>query len=636
MLEEKTKKTKPPVEAPSKPKPRVLKDTKPETPPWFPTKGDEASPSLSSSIEMILPDEKETMEVSETDVIEEADIINEADIIDEKPIVPIPLKEAPVVKKVLRSDKKKMLAIENNVKNDLLSDRGRSVSLKNDVVSLWATTSKKDLLEDLNPEWMKLRCHMFKDEGGFPWIILTLTIRPPKARSSLFSWFFNFKDPENYRIIKFLEKKFEARVNLVSEKIDKIASEKVHSDLTSNLKQIIDDVENEIRADKSLQPDKKMDKEKLLEQLLDEQKKPFPFHSKYFPDSASVGKTLEAIRELADWSKPQMRSTAVRVYSYPIGSLNDIKTRALKTAIGYGIFIPEILWKEGPALGLVSSKRDTLNNQIQLFAKLCREVNDLDRETIKANWRQLLAEAKKISLQVEPSEAIAALNYIDESYFDQETLTKVNKSLDVDIGKAGKETLRQLLAVNKKKTDALLEILFRSEKELFDDVVNSVMDMDARQLNKVLPAISETDDLGETLLMEGLVRGRREVKLACAAFLGKQKLRSAIVPLIKLMLESGEPDWKFIAWLLTGYGISGVRTIEQFIRDPRGQEEKIIYLLSAFIITGQNKQVEKFTGDSNLLVRSLIKKSMEMTGEIADDGENIRKQIIKELGIDIP
>jgi hypothetical protein len=104
-LEEKTQKTLlKEAEAAAAPRPKKLKDTRPEAPSWHAGAETRPSPNLSSSVEDGLPAGKKVMEVRETDVIEEADLIDEADIIDEKPIVPIPLKESPREKRVHRAE----------------------------------------------------------------------------------------------------------------------------------------------------------------------------------------------------------------------------------------------------------------------------------------------------------------------------------------------------------------------------------------------------------------------------------------------------------------------------------------------------------------------------------------------------
>jgi len=635
-LEEKTKRTRI-MEAgeAQTPRPKKLKDTRPDAPTWQSGVEPRPSPSLSSSIEDVLPGEKKAMEIRETDVIEEADLIDEVDIIDEKPIVPIPLKESPREKRAPRSEAR-VPDLDDRTAAELMSEKARSFCLKKDQVLLWARTEDDRLLVDVNPSWARIRCHMMHDGGGFPWIVLRLAIRPPKQATARFFWLLNFKEPENYRIVKYLEKKFQVDVYLVSGDLERYQSFSLQSNLTGNLKRIIEEVEKTVRDNKTLQPERGLDEQGFIDRLMAESRKPFPFHSKYFQESASPKATLEAMEELARWSTPEMLGRIILIHSFPVESLNDLKTRVLKTALGHGIFIPDILWKDAPSLGLVSSKRDMLQSQIRLFARLCEETSDLTREQKQQNWQNLLEEARKISLPVDIDDASMALNFVDESYFEAAIIEKMKKTLDVDMEKADRGMLSRLLKIKGKRADAVLEVLYRGEKELFGEVARSVMDMEASELNKALPVVTETEDLGETVLLEGLEAGRREVKIACAAHLGRQKLRSAIIPLVKMMLEVPDPDWKLVAWLIAGYGISAIRTLEQFVKDPRGHEDRIIYLLAAFVASGQQNQVEEFSTDSNLLVRSMIKKSLETASDIVKDEDAIGKTLAEEMGLELP
>jgi hypothetical protein len=648
MLEEQTKKTKiaPPPDA-ARAGGHPLKDTKPDIPDWFEEKKKEPAASLSSSIEEILPDQptvadakapapkKSILPVRESDVIDEADLVDEADIIDEKPIVPVPLKE-PAEKRAPRPEAARLPDIDDRMAAELVSSKGRSIVVRGDRVHLWARTQEASLQKPVDPAWARLRCHTMKDTGGFPWIIVNLSIRPPKEGPFRFFWLLSAGDPDHVACLRLLEKKFEAEVHLVPKELDRATTFVGGSELTANLKTIIEDVEHELRANASLKPLQDLDEKAFLVTLLEEAKKPFPFHAKYFPDDASVRATLLAMHELSEWTEPEKLRRVIAVYSFPIEGLAEIKARVFKTALAYGLFVPENLWKEVPSLEIPSNKRETLNRQIHAFASLCRSGSDLTREEKKTNWEALLREARTIALPVDAPQAVVALNYVEESAFDPETIAKIYKGYDIDLEKADTEQLRELLGIRRKRADAVLEALYRSEQSLFDDVVKAVMEMDPHELNRIFPVVAETEDLGETLLLEGLEAGRREVKMACAAYVGKLKLRSAIVPLIKMMLEVGEPDWKFVAWILTQYGLSGVRAIEQFIKDPRGQEQKIIYLLAAFIVTGQDKQVEKFADDTHLLVRSMIKNAMETAGGIAPEEAQIKAAIFKELGIEVP
>jgi hypothetical protein len=90
--------------------------------------------------------------------------------------------------------------------------------------------------------------------------------------------------------------------------------------------------------------------------------------------------------------------------------------------------------------------------------------------------------------------------------------------------------------------------------------------------------------------------------------LAKMKLRGAVVPLINAMCEHGEPVWKVEALALSRYGTAAMRTVEQFMRNPRGSDDRLVFLAGALSMAGLDKQIKKLSSDSDLTLASLAKK----------------------------
>jgi|GEM_PF-3477696 len=627
-----------------------------------------ASPSLKSSIVSILEEatpkgkdiSEKVFEIKEADVIEEADIIDEKDIIEEKieggeslrgvsskvkeeseeakPVVPIPLKESKVEAKSIKfpatSQQKEAILPEKH------SPERKGVSIIGDRVTLWLNAEKDELLDKKNIIKTKAGVHLLEVQSRFPWIGISLSIKTKTGHKEFYVYLFNLQDPENYRILKYLEKKFDFDVRIfkiLDKTSSKVETIKISYPLEPNLREIISQVEKKFKENPGLATSPPEPDEVLMAKWLAEQiSEGIPFHAQYFPENASPKKTLEAIMEISKWSSEQAMNKLLYIHSFPLTEMISLKKKVIQTAIDYGLFIPDVLWKDAPSIGLNIDKRNTLKQQIESFTKLCKTSSDLTHDSKKENWKKLIEEAKNISLTLEIDEALCALGYIEPSMLDEETLLKVRKKLDINLSEATRDDLVFLLGVKLKRLDAVKEILSREDRSLYDNLVETAMEMDAEELVKLLPLLGDNDDLRETLLLRGIDSKRREVKLICASALGKVKLRSSIIPLTKMMMESPEPDWKLVAWIITRFGLSGVRATEQLIIDPKGQEEKMLYLLSAFIVAGHEKYFDKLKEDSNLIVRSILNKALENAGKIAMDEVEIRDLLSKELGTELP
>jgi hypothetical protein len=137
--------------------------------------------------------------------------------------------------------------------------------------------------------------------------------------------------------------------------------------------------------------------------------------------------------------------------------------------------------------------------------------------------------------------------------------------------------------------------------------------MEAQDLLEVIPRIlSAAEDEGEGFFTDALRSGRSELRLASVLALGKLRLRSAIVPLLNAMCEHDEPDWKVECFVLARYGAAAMRTVEQFLRNPHGCDEKLSYLVAALASAGCEGQVRDLTGETDLMVAELAKQGLKM------------------------
>jgi len=572
------------------------------------------------------------IEVSEEDVIEEAEIVDEEAIApapaapppaepapaapppaEPAPAAPPPAEPAPAAPPRPRSPAKvEPGTITDEVREGLRGASRRHMILVGQRVELFTVTTTRSVLDGVKSSAVRFRVHLVEDDGGYPYVVVSAALRAPSRELLFFKWLLDYQVRVHRRILGRLGERCSALVTLVSPDLDRKTTIKVSNRIEGNIKSIASELEQRFLREPDLASPGAPDENAVVGKLIEELKQPMPFHGSYVEEHGSPAGVLAAIDDVETWSGPEMTRRLVHTYSYPLEALARIKRRVLARAVEMGLDLPGKRAEEAVSMGLAADETALLSHSLRAFLTLCRDEHDLEREHVAANWKRLLEAAARRGVPVDVEVAEMAADWLEDGLPDLPCAEEV-RSLDAtppDL--LDDEVLLRWLWRPARRADAALTILGKGGPEAFEAIAPAVQRMDSYELLQIVPRILEdAEDESENFFMDGLKSPNRDLRIASALALGKQRLRAAIVPLINAICEHEEPDWKIECIVLARYGVAAIRTVEQFLRNPRGCEDRLAFLTAALAEAGCEDQVRALTSEPDLMVASLAKKALE-------------------------
>jgi hypothetical protein len=612
---------------------------------WVAGKGQAPTP-LEESIHQALPDFDDELEetaerrdgegisVSDEDVLEEAEIIDEESIVEEKSLEDEAAREAPpthpeptvpaadMAEAPSTKAAKKPGRVDDEVLEALEKPGNRHVRLVDDSVDLFTLTNDESLLDAVKRSSVRFRVHMIEDGGGYPWVLLSAAVRPPGREIHLFNWLLDYQVRVQRRVLGRLGERCEAHVTLVSPGMERNVTFVARNRIEGNVKSIASDLEQFFLENASIQSPTGPEESQIVPRLLDELRKTFPFHSKYVEQHATPLGVITALGEIVEWYKPENVQRLIRIYSFPLEGLASVKRRVLTRAVEMGLDLPADLPGEAVSLGLADDDTALVSHSLRAFLGLVRGDHDLEDHQVADNWQKLVEAAMKRDVPVDVEVAEVAVDYIRPRGADVSFAAEVAVLDSTPVAELDSEVLLRWLYRPTRRAEAALELMRREDSGSLPKIYEAVRLMGPDDLLEVVPRIlADTDDEGESFFMDGLKSGRRELRVASALALGRLGLRSAVVPLINALCEHDEPDWKIESIVLSRFGVAAMRTVEQFLRNPRGCEERLVFLASALALGRCEKQVKELTDERDQGVSMLATRAMSEKGRVKTESE---------------
>ncbi len=636
--------------------------TGPASEPWLPGDQVQDSPNLQQFVEQALPDFDEPgdtptgerdgqIPVSDDDVVEEASIVSEEAIVEEASIVseeaivedrsieegapahePPPQHPAPAIEPgagaavpaAKAPASRRPGQVDDEVRAALAQPERRLARLTGDDVDLFALTGEASLLDSVKRSSVRFRVHMIEDPSGYPWVVMSAAVRPPGREIHLFNWILDYQVRTHRRILGRLGEKCRAHVTLVSASMDRNVTFMARTRIEGNIKSIASDLEQFFLEHASVQSPVAADEGAIVARLLDELRRPFPFHSKYVEQHSTLSGTVKALDEIVGWSSPENVRKLVRIYSFPLEGIASIKRRILTRAVEAGLDLPGDLPADAVSMGFADDDTALVSHSLRAFLGAVRSDHDLTDSEVGANWVKLVDAAARRQVPIDLEVAEVAVDYVgavggDVSFGAEAALLDAT-----DVGELDGAVLLRWLYRPSRRAQAAVELLRREDSEAYASVTEATRLMGPDDLLSVVPRIlSDSGDEGESFFMKSLKSDRRELRLASALALGKLGLRSAVVPLINALCEHQDPDWKFEAEVLSRFGVAAIRTVEQFLRNPRGCEDRLVFLAAALASTRCNKQVKDLADEKDPMVASLARQAVAMKPRVQAEIEEL-------------
>lgn len=626
------------------------------------------SPTLEQSVEQALasgpasgpPEQEAPIAISDEDVVEEEQIIEEpaspaqgaqAPIAEARvsPAAPVS-RQAPdeAASKSVKAKKQpsrtrrqaaSQRGLDEEAREHLRGGDRRFVRQDGRHVELFAVTGDDAMFQSSDRTSVRFRVHQMDDSDGYPWIVLSAAIRPPGARAHLFRWLLDYRVRVHRRILGRLSEKCLASITLTTADLDREVSFKAANRIEGNIKSLAADLEKHFLDNPDLESPRKVDEKDIMGRLLEELKKPFPFHGRYVEEHTSHAGIVSALADLHRWGTGPNVRRLVRIYSFPLEGIATIKRRILTRAVSAGIDLPGVLPEDAVSMGLADDVPALLQHSLSAFLATCREGTDLTRDQVAENWGKLMDAAGRHEVPVSLEVAEMARDYLGDEGEAIPHAEEIQKADALPLADVDDEMLLRWLHRPSRRSDVALELVGRGGEEHLQALSEAMGRMDGADLEVLTPRLIELDEVGETFFLDGLKSDSALLRIASALALGKMKLRTAVVPLITAMCEHEEPEWKVQALALSRYSTAAVRMVEQFLRNPRGCEERLVFLTGALAMAGCDGQIQAMAQESDLTLASLAQKGwdrrhqvqMEMDALLKGSDDDVVAAFIKDL-----
>ncbi|MBZ0118804.1 MAG: hypothetical protein K8H88_17515, partial [Sandaracinaceae bacterium] len=164
---------------------------------------------------------------------------------------------------------------------------------------------------------------------------------------------------------------------------------------------------------------------------------------------------------------------------------------------------------------------------------------------------------------------------------------------------------------------------------LAETICKAVRKMPRAEVVRVVPRlVSLGDEVGDALV-DGLSARKTFVRQAFALALGKLELRRAVVPLLHLLQSEESQVWREIARVLGSFGNASLRNVARQLKEPKGQEERLILTLAHLCNHGCQKQVDKMTREEKPSIATMAAEALTL----AKDAGITERQVLGKLAL---
>ena len=360
---------------------------------------------------------------------------------------------------------------------------------------------------------------------------------------------------------------------------------------------------------------------------------PPPYRADHPFDAAEEASTakdaVDAIARLSEWTSAERLDHAQLVLSVPRERIDAAIARVLGDALRFGLALPPGLGERAIALGVAPDPASLILEQIRAFAQTSRlpDRGGLGDEAVASNWESLLKSAAADEVAIETETHELAWNAIHKARGGDG-----DPGRDVDaskLAKMGPPELVLLLEHPRHRKLAAIELANRKDAALAETICKAVRKMPRAEVVRVVPRlVSLGDEVGDALV-DGLSARKTFVRQAFALALGKLELRRAVVPLLHLLQSEESQVWREIARVLGSFGNASLRNVARQLKEPKGQEERLILTLAHLCNHGCQKQVDKMTREEKPSIATMAAEALTL----AKDAGITERQVLGKLAL---
>ena len=415
------------------------------------------------------------------------------------------------------------------------------------------------------------------------------------------------REPGERAILDALASEFAAELACFEARGEHACTLSIGADRAANLRKILDNVDS--RRERPV-----IDRATALERALAApppiRAKDHPFHDEQ-PSARSLEDAAAALERLSDWSTTDRLQHIEQVVSVPVSVVERASRRIFEDAFSHGLVPSREMLDRALDLELVADVRAFVAQQLETFvATAGKSADQLGDKPLAQNWQRLLdlAAAHEVAVANETADAAWAAiraagggEHMPVLETDPEALKKLSQG-----------DLEALLEHPRSLLPAALELCRREDAAGLRAVAKAMRKTTPDGVIAIVVALSAIGEVAADVLIDGLTAKAGHVRHASALGLGRMQLRRAVVPLMHLLLEERTPLWRDVARILAGFGAGALRSVGRFLKDPKGAEERLAWMLAHFANHGCEEQVERLRGDRDRSQAAVAERAMEL------------------------
>ncbi|HET6334143.1 MAG TPA: hypothetical protein VFG30_13065, partial [Polyangiales bacterium] len=336
-------------------------------------------------------------------------------------------------------------------------------------------------------------------------------------------------------------------------------------------------------------------------------------------EAPTIVTVLAAVDQLAAWLRPEKLNEATLTYSVPGHVIDATIGRVVRSAIAFGVALPDELLALAVEHGAASDETSVVREQLTAFKqRVEHKQNDLGHEATRRNWDRLLAAADARQIPVDDAtQALARAEPVQPVVPEVQSVRLFESATAAE--------LRQKLGEPLARIDAIRELCVRGHVSAIEPVMHV---LDALRPNEAAIAVAQLlafgDDAGDRMI-SALASPSESVRHCVALALGRLRLRRALVPLLNQLETEESPSYAEIARAFGDFGAPALRSVVRVLPTSTRQD-RLVLALAHLANHGSAKEVEKLENDPDLAVSQAARKAMARRARMEWEDLSVREQ----------
>jgi hypothetical protein len=323
-------------------------------------------------------------------------------------------------------------------------------------------------------------------------------------------------------------------------------------------------------------------------------------------EASTTALVAASVEQLSSWLRPEKLAEATLTYCVPRNVIDATIRRVLRSAVAFGIALPEDLAKLAVEHRCAPDETSLVRDQLQAFRqRVERGENDLGTSASRRNWERLLIQADALGLNVEePTRTLAHSPSTPPSVPPPEA---AQPARPLETLAAADIKLR--LQSEEDRLEAIRELCARGNPAALEPVWETLPQLSEAELPGVLALLLQFGESAADGLISALTSPSQSLRQTAALALARLRLRRALLPMLKqLEIEEG-PIVPELARAFGDFGPTALKTLVRVIPGTT-RPDRLALALAHLANHGAAKDVEKLENNPHPEIAGVARKAM--------------------------